>query len=278
MQRRLLEGKQQLVSTGELEVGQLQARGSSTLTTRSSNASRDSPALTPHPSPVSGARLDADKEKLVEMRAREGALEATEAAAAAAAEKRGRSRNEPLRLRTPRRAPPDVHCQDSGALRQRRRRRRQRGVDAAGRRWLAAAAATDADAARSAERRRTRGVGGDGGGGAGRLKERRASYQAERLDERERVRDAARPRHDPPPAPPSACTTPPPSHLRLHARLPAPSHHRWRASSASCAPSSRRWRRRRSTRRPMRRRRAPSSSRSRRRRRRARRRPSSKTI
>ena len=53
MQRRLLEGKQQLVSTGELEVGQLQARGSSTLTTRSSDATRDSPALTPHPSPIS---------------------------------------------------------------------------------------------------------------------------------------------------------------------------------------------------------------------------------
>ena len=51
MQRRLLEGKQQLVSTGELEVGQLQARASSTITTKSSNASRDSSALTPHPSP-----------------------------------------------------------------------------------------------------------------------------------------------------------------------------------------------------------------------------------
>ena len=191
MQRRLLEGKQQLVSTGELEVGQLQARGSSTLTTRSSNASRDSPALTPHPSPYLQARLDADKEKLVEMRAREKALEATEAAAAAAAEKRqaevemNLSASERLaalhQTYIAKIAAPSANAADavaSGA-----------STPRGGGGWRSPPPQTPTRAALRAEAetnaRRSVATAEEA---QGRLKERRASYQAERLDERERVR------------------------------------------------------------------------------------------
>ena len=192
MQRRLLEGKQQLVSTGELEVGQLQARGSSTLTTRRGNASRDSPALSrpTHPSPYLQARLDADKEKLVEMRAREKALEATEAAAAAAAEKRqaevemNLSASERLaalhQTYIAKIAAPSANGTDavaSGA-----------STPRGGGGWRSPPPQTPTRAALRAEAetnaRRSVATAEEA---QGRLKERRASYQAERLDERERV-------------------------------------------------------------------------------------------
>ena len=209
------------------------------------------------------------------MRAREKALEATEAAAAAAAEKRqaevemNLSASERLaalhQTYIAKIAAPSTNAADavaSGA-----------STPRGGGGWRSPPPQTPTRAALRAEAetnaRRSVATAEEA---QGRLKERRASYQAERLDERERVRGTS------PDTPRPTAHRHHPLHLRLHARLPAPSHHRWRASSASCAPSSRRWRRRRSTRRRTRRRRAPSSSRSRRRRRRARRRPSSRTI
>ena len=179
------------------------------------------------------------------MRAREKALEATEAAAAAAAEKRqaevemNLSASERLaalhQTYIAKIAAPSTNAADavaSGA-----------STPRGGGGWRSPPPQTPTRAALRAEAetnaRRSVATAEEA---QGRLKERRASYQAERLDERERVRgtspDTPRPTAHRPPLPPLP-PPPPPSHRHLHARLPPPPHHRWRASSASCAPSSR---------------------------------------